>query len=149
LPKIYREFPNHKYFVVSRMESQHRYLEKRFELIDTRNIVVTRYIPRMQDCMFFSAIVMSGGGTIVRESALMNVPSIQFFPGETAPQDKFLMENGFPLQHIKDPDLVAERAIEILSRSNSEQDRTNFKERLRGYENPLDKCHDEIVRRTR
>ncbi|GAJ16900.1 unnamed protein product, partial [marine sediment metagenome] len=61
------------------------------------------------------ALVISGGGTIVRESSLLNVPSIEFFPGETAPQEHFLINNGFPLSHIKKSEKIIRKSIEFLS----------------------------------
>jgi len=40
--------------------------------------------------------VISGGGTLVRESSLLSVPSIEYFPGDSAPQETFLLNSGFP-----------------------------------------------------
>ncbi|MEX2684094.1 MAG: DUF354 domain-containing protein [Candidatus Sigynarchaeota archaeon] len=147
LPPIVKAFPNHKFFLLVRLPEQEAYLKKKLERVGGKNIIVTRFIPRIQDFMFYSALVASGGGTIVRESSLMGIPSIEFFPGETAWQEHFLIDNGFPLSHIKDPAAIADKAMEILS---GHQDPTRFtegfKEKLKGYENPAEICYDQIVR---
>jgi uncharacterized protein len=145
LPAIYKEFPNHKYFLLPRLDSQFEYLKKNLADYDPAQVIVTKFVPRLDDFMFYSSFVASGGGTVVRESSLMDIPSIEFFPGETAPQEHFLMDNGFPLWHIKDFDDVANKANEILA-SGSGQDRftEDFKEKLKKYENPNDVCFQAI-----
>jgi len=143
LPPVVKAFPNHKYFVIPRLEVQFTYLQKKLAGID--NVVVAPFVPRIQDLMFYSAFVASGGGTIVRESTLLGVPSIEFFPGETAPQEHFLMDNGFSLWHLKDPKEIAAKAIEILSEGpGAGRFTTAFRDGLAGYENPLDACYREI-----
>lgn len=147
LPSIVKAFPNHKFFLLVRLPEQEAFLKKRLARLGTKNVVVTSFIPRIQDFMFYSAFVASGGGTIVRESSLMDIPSLEFFPGETAWQEHFLMDNGFPMYHVKDPKAVAAKAIEILSAGNGAGRFTEgFKERLKGYDNPADVCYKYIVR---
>ena len=95
----------------------------------------------MVDLCYYSALVISGGGTIVRESSLLNVPSIEYFPGETAPQEHFLIDNGFPLTHIKESENIVKKSIEIIS-SKPDADRFNnsFKRKIMKFENPNDLC---------
>jgi len=148
LPAIYREFPNHKYFLLPRLDSQFEYLNKKFEDYDPAHVIVTKFVPRLDDFMFYSAFVASGGGTIVRESSLMDIPSIEFFPGESAPQEHFLVDNGFPLWHIKDFDEVASKANDILAAGPGKERFTEaFKERLKDYENPNEVCFQAIANR--
>jgi predicted glycosyltransferase len=148
LPAIFKEFPNHKYFIIPRLDKQFEYLQKKLKALDPKHVIVTKYIPRVQDFMFYSALVASGGGTIVRESSLLDIPSIEFFPGETAPQEHFLMENNFPLWHIKDFNMVARKAIEILASPPGANRFTDaFKEKLKKYENPNDVCYNLIAGR--
>ncbi|MBN2153508.1 MAG: DUF354 domain-containing protein [Candidatus Lokiarchaeota archaeon] len=147
LPPIVKAFPNHKFFLLVRLPEQEAFLKKETERLGSKNVVVTRYIPRIQDFMFYSALVASGGGTIVRESSLMGIPSIEFFPGETAWQEHFLMDNGFPLHHVKDPAAVVDRAMEALSGPPDAGRFTEaFKEKLKGYEDPTDVCYEYIAR---
>jgi predicted glycosyltransferase len=95
----------------------------------------------MVDLCYYSALVISGGGTIVRESSLLNVPSIEYFPGETAPQEQFLIENNFPLIHIKGVENIIKQSIEILSsKPNSKRFDNSFKKKIANFENPNDIC---------
>ncbi|NMC03613.1 MAG: DUF354 domain-containing protein [Candidatus Lokiarchaeota archaeon] len=147
LPPIVRAFPNHKYFLIVRLPEQEAFLKKKLARLGNDNVVVTSFVPQIQDLMFYSAFVASGGGTIVRESSLMDIPSIEFFPGETAWQEHFLMDNGFPLYHVKDPKAISAKAIEILSTGTGAGRFTEgFKQKLKGYDNPADICHGYIER---
>jgi predicted glycosyltransferase len=142
LPSIYREFPNHKYLLLVRSEKQEFFLGKQLKQLKADNIVITQYLPNILDLCFYGALIVSGGGTIVRESSLMNVPSIEFFPGDSAPQEKFLIENGFPLEHIRSTEEIIKKSIEILSQG-PQSDRfklSSFKERIRQFENPNEIC---------
>ena len=98
---------------------------------------------------FYGALVISGGGTIVRESSLLNVPSIEFFPGDSAPQERFLIKNGFPLKHIKENDKLTESAIEILNKGPSaERFRIGpFREKISKFENPIEICFNFVKKK--
>jgi predicted glycosyltransferase len=148
-PEIYREFPNHKYFLLIRTDKQELYLKKELNAyIKEKNIIVTQYLPNMVDLCFYGALIISGGGTIVRESSLLNVPSIEYFPGETAPQELFLIENNFPLEHIQSKEKIIERCIEILSKvPTMERFTMAFKEKIKEFENPNKICFDFVKKR--
>lgn len=148
-PLIFNEFPDLKYFIITRTEKQEVYLKSKLkDQIENTNVILTRYLPNMTNLCFYSALVISGGGTIVRESSLLNVPSIEFFPGDSAPQELFLMKNDFPLVHIKQHDKIAEKAIEILSgKPKSSRFTTSFKDRLKSFENPNEICFKKIIDR--
>ncbi|MFX0034942.1 MAG: DUF354 domain-containing protein [Candidatus Hermodarchaeota archaeon] len=142
-PSIFKEFPNYKYFLLVRSQKQEEFLlHKLKDYKKEKNIKVVQYLPNIVDLCFYGALIISGGGTIVRESSLLNVPSIEFFPGESAPQEKFLKENGFPLEHIKNSKYLIERAINLLNQGPS-PDRfkiSSFKEKISQFENPIDIC---------
>jgi predicted glycosyltransferase len=143
LPSLYEEFPNYKYLLLVRSKKQENFLLNSLkEIKKDKNIVITQYLPNIVDLCFYGALIVSGGGTIVRESSLLNVPSIEFFPGESAPQEKFLIKNGFPLEHIKDPEEIIERAVEILRQGPSSErfKISSFKEKISTFENPIDIC---------
>jgi predicted glycosyltransferase len=143
LPPIFKEFPNYKYFLLVRSKKQKQYLSKGLKTLSKeKNIIITQYLPNLVDFCFHGALVISGGGTIVRESSLLNVPSIEFFPGESAPQETFLMNNGFPLEHIRDSSVLSKRAIEILDQGpTAERFKTrSFKEKINQFENPNKIC---------
>jgi predicted glycosyltransferase len=142
-PSIFREFPNHTYLLLVRSNKQEKYLRNNFrELINEKNVIVTQYLPNIVDFCFYGALIISGGGTIVRESSLLNIPSIEFFPGDSAPQEKFLIKNGFPLEHIRDNNKLIERATEILSKGPSANrfEVNSFREKIRQFENPIEIC---------
>jgi predicted glycosyltransferase len=149
-PSIFKKFPNYKYFLLVRSKKQEIFLSKGLKsLSKEKNIIITHYLPNLVDLCFFGALVISGGGTIVRESSLLNVPSIEFFPGESAPQDKFLINNGFPLEHLRDSNQIANRAIEILNR-NPTLDRfkiSSFKEKINQFDNPNVVCFQHVKKR--
>lgn len=137
-PPIYKEFPNHKYFLLVRTKKQEDFLRSQLKMyLNNKNIIINRYLPNMVDLCFYGALIISGGGTIVRESSLLNVPSIEYFPGDTAPQEHFLIKNGFPLEHIKNPREISRRAIEILDQKPlNNRFNLDFKEKITKFENP-------------
>jgi predicted glycosyltransferase len=146
-PSIYKEFPNHKYFLLVRTEKQEQFLKKNLKEVSNSNVEITRYLSNLVDLCYYSSLVISGGGTIVRESSLLDVPSIEFFPGDSAPQENFLRDHKFPLEHIKEPVQIASRAIEILSQSpTSSRFTLAFKENLNRYENPNKVCFDYVIK---
>ena len=146
-PKIYQLFPEFHYFLLVRTNKQYKYLKKNLErFIKKSNVSLTKYLPHLVDLCFFSALVISGGGTIVRESSLLNVPSIEFFPGATAPQEKFLIEEGFPLNHAKKNEEIIREAIDVLSKENfTDRFNLSFREKIEKYENPNEICYKYVL----
>lgn len=146
-PPIYEQFVDHTYFLLVRTEKQEKYLKAKLKKYsDNKKVIITRYLSNIVDLCYYGALIISGGGTIVRESSLLSVPSIEFFPGDTAPQEKFLAENGFPIEHIKEPKEIVNSAIEILSRGPS-NDRFNmsFKDKIKQFENPNQVCFKNVT----
>ncbi|MHA1997937.1 MAG: DUF354 domain-containing protein [Promethearchaeota archaeon] len=137
LPDIMNHFPDLHYFVIGRTNEQRAWLESKLHPANHENVTITGFIPNIANACFFSALVISGGGTIVRESSLLGVPSIEFFPGDTAPQEHFLMDNKFPIWHIKDPTAISRKAIKILKREPSNTRFTHaFKNKIAQFDNP-------------
>lgn len=148
-PKIYQEYPDHDYFLLVRTIEQEQYLQKTLSKYSSnKNVRIMRYLPNLTDLCFYSALVISGGGTIVRESSLLNVPSIEFFPGESAPQENFLIKNGFPLKHVKEVEKIITRSLEILAQQpTSDRFSLNFKNKIEKFENPNEICFNTIKRK--
>ena len=145
-PAIYARYPDLKYYLIVRTEKQEDFLKKKLHnYVDNPNVVISRYMPNMVDLCYYSALVISGGGTIVRESSLLNIPSIEFFPGDTAPQEQFLIENGFPLSHLRESEDIVNKSIEILS-SKPSTDRFNdtFKKKIMKFDNPNEICFKHV-----
>ena len=146
LPQIVKKNPDYNYLILVRNYQQLAYLKDKLRDFK-KNVTITQFLPNMLDLCYYASLVISGGGTIVRESSLLNTPCIEFFPGETAPQEQFLIKNGFPLEHIKDITLIVSRALEILSNSsNSEISIQDFKDKLKSFENPNQICFDIVMK---
>lgn len=145
-PPIFEKHPNHKYFLLVRTEGQEIWLrEKLKQFINNDQVVITRYLPNIVDLCFYAGLVISGGGTIVRESALLGVPSIEFFPGDTAPQEIFLSENGFPMHHIKEIKEIVEHSIKILEKGpSSDRFTMDFRKNISKFENPNRICFEYV-----
>jgi len=148
LPQIFKEFPNYKYFVLVRSKIQEQFLMKELKsFIKEKNVIITHYLPNIVNLCFYGALIISGGGTIVRESCLLNVPSIEFYPGESAPQEKFLINNGFPLEHLQDSNQIIERTIDLLNQGPT-PDRfkiSSFKDKISQFENPNEICFKHVI----
>lgn len=104
-----------KYLIITRNQEQFDYLNKHFkEPIKKDNVRIYRGISDMANVMYFSKMVLTGGGTMVRESALMGIPSIEFFPLKTYPQEQFLIKHGFPLKHTHNVEETVETFRDYL-----------------------------------
>ncbi|MFW9950712.1 MAG: DUF354 domain-containing protein [Candidatus Thorarchaeota archaeon] len=148
-PPIFKQFPNYKYFLLVRTKEQETYLRKKLtEFSRYKNLLITRYLPNLADLCFFGALIISGGGTIVRESSLLNTPSIEYFPGDSAPQELFLIKNGFPLVHIKQVNDIINKALEFLTESPKNRFSIDeIKKKISKFENPNDLCFDFVKKK--
>jgi predicted glycosyltransferase len=115
IPEIIQKTTDFKFLVITRNEEQFAYLTKKFESrIKEDKIQVYRGLENLSQIIYFAKLVLTGGGTMVRESALLGVPSIEFLPLETYPQEQFLIDNGFPLKHFHDAEDSIKQALEYL-----------------------------------
>lgn len=91
-----------KLLLISRYDEQHEYLKLFFKAdIESGKLILKRNISNLAHILYYAKMVISGGGTMVREAALLGIPSIEFIPSETYPQEIFLIENNFPIVHVK------------------------------------------------
>ena len=141
-PPLFRQFPDYQYILLVRTKEQESYLKSRLkQYLKTKNLRITRYMPNMVDLCYYGALIISGGGTIVRESSLLHIPSIEYFPGETAPQEHFLMKNGFPLFHIKQVEDIINKGAEILAQSSYVRPSIyEVKKKITQFEDPNEIC---------
>ncbi|UYP47329.1 hypothetical protein NEF87_003614 [Candidatus Lokiarchaeum ossiferum] len=146
-PKMFKACPDQTYFLLVRTEGQERWLKEQLkEYLPNEKIRITRYLPNIVDLCFYASIVVSGGGTIVRESAMLNVPSIEYFPGESAPQEIWLIENGFPMEHLRETDQIISRCIELIQKGPGKDRFTDaFKKRIMDFEDPNQICYNYVV----
>ncbi|OLS13455.1 MAG: hypothetical protein RBG13Loki_2909 [Promethearchaeota archaeon CR_4] len=133
LDPLIKEHPNLTYIIVPRNISQRRNLEKHYKGIN--NIKFFNYLDPIEQFLYHAKFVVCAGGSFVRQSALMNVPSVEYFPLGLYPQERFLIENGFPLQFLRDPEENPNICIEAIEKFSSYH--ANL-EKTRNLENPID-----------
>jgi len=134
LPETIQETKDEfKYVIITRNEEQFIHLNQEFDKYVKSGIIqMYRGLDNLAAIMYFSKMVLTGGGTMVRESALLGVPSIEFFPLQTYPQEQFLIDNGFPLKHTKTvPD-----TIKVFNKYLSYKREDTF-DRIDALENPI------------
>ncbi len=123
IPKLLEYFRAHdmeyKFLVLPRYPEQFTHLAKEFaEEIGNQSIILKQSINHLADVMYYSAVVLSGGGTMVRESGLLGIPSIEFIQtSRTYPQEQFLIDNGFPLVHVDDVESVIQQTIVFIEKN--------------------------------
>ncbi len=137
IPELLQHTSDFKFLIITRSEEQYNFLKLKFkEYINVDTVRIYQGLDNLAQIMYFAKLVITGGGTIVRESALLGVPSIEFFPLETYPQEQFLMDNGFPLKHFHLAKDSVNQAIKYLE--------SNYKidtfEKIRILDNPIEIC---------
>ena len=135
IPKIVQHTSDFKFLIITRNEEQYNFLKIKFKnYINTDTVRIYQGLDNLAQIMYFAKLVITGGGTMVRESALLGVPSIEFFPLETYPQEQFLMNNGFPLKHFHLAKQSVNQAIKYLE--------GNYKidtfQKIRKLDNPIE-----------
>lgn len=135
LPELLAHTEEIKYLIITRNEEQHKFLKKQFDSeIKNNRIILTEGIENLAHVLFYAKAVLSGGGTMVRESALLGVPSIEFFPLDTYPQEQFLMDNGFPLVHLKETHKIIAEAYNYIVKDKKQ----NTGQKIAALENPIE-----------
>ncbi len=135
IPRILSHLRDITAIIITRNNEQYDYLVKYFKVNpDRKRIRVFKHIDNLTQVMFFSKLVLSGGGTMVRESSLLGIPSIEFFPLETYPQEQFLIDNGFPLIHTHEEEECIKNAIDFIT-DGKKRDTLDIIKKL---ENPID-----------
>ena len=135
LPRLLEDYPELKHLVITRTPEQFENLGQQFkEEISEGTIILRSGVSNLAHIMYYAKMVLTGCGTMVRESALLGVPSIEFFPLDTYPQEQFLIDNGFPLRHIRDADSILEAIQDYLDHDY----RQETADQIRALENPIE-----------
>ena len=114
-----------------------RYEDQRRKLAEFKdNVIVPDHCLVAAHLISFASVVITGGGTMARESALLGTPAISFFDRATIFQN-YLRSMGFPFEQIVDAGKVISRVEEILA--NPEMFKINTKDLLSKLESPSDK----------
>jgi predicted glycosyltransferase len=88
-------WPNTKAIVLPRTPKQEGELRKKWpDLFSSGKVVVPDHVVDGMDLIWFSDLVISGGGTMNREAAALGVPVYSIFRGKLGAVDKYLAEAG-------------------------------------------------------
>jgi predicted glycosyltransferase len=91
-----------------------RYLEQKEILEETEGVIIPEKPIDAPSLMMKSSLVLSGGGTMIRESALLGIPSISMFPTYLIEVERFLMDKGLPLWYLPYIPEATQKSLEIL-----------------------------------
>lgn len=81
--------------ILPRNEKQEEFVRARWpELCSTGKIIIPRDVINGLNLIWYSDLVVSGGGTMNREAAALGVPVYSIFRGVIGAVDKYLAENG-------------------------------------------------------
>ena len=121
-----------KIVVLPRYKEQKKVLVEKFR----RKVKIPSKTIDALSLVAFSEVVLTGGGTLGREAALMGIPAISYFPGEQLDVNAFLIRRGFPLWEEKNPERAADIALEILS--NPDSYKRDVSSLIEDLEDPID-----------
>ncbi|MHA1912586.1 MAG: DUF354 domain-containing protein [Candidatus Kariarchaeaceae archaeon] len=119
-----------KLVVFPRYDKQKAQLEEEF---GSKIIIPPKSIDT-QSLMSFADLVVTGGGTMGREAALLGTPTICFFP-KYLDVEAYLSKIGLPLFHLSDFSEVIPKGLEILASTDYKQKTEAI---INGMEAPLD-----------
>jgi len=131
LKQIIMYFPDLQIIVLSRYEDQKKYYKKRFG----DKIIIPKEGVNGPNLSFHADLVISGGGTMNREAALLGTPAICFFPLDLE-VNEFVIKEKFPLWHEKSIDNILTRMKEILK--TEKRDKKEFLAKINQYDDVFD-----------
>ncbi|MGA6987591.1 MAG: DUF354 domain-containing protein [Terriglobales bacterium] len=93
--EVISQTPNIKVVLVPRTAKQEVELRTQFpRLFDSGKVIVPKQAVDGLDLIWFSDVVISGGGTMNREAAALGVPVYSIFRGKTGAVDEYLAKSG-------------------------------------------------------
>ncbi len=113
-----------------------RYPEQRKSVEKISGIIVPKRAVDTPSLYFYSSLVITGGGTMAREGALLGVPSISLFPLDYPLYvNEYLKDRGFPIYRFRN----CEEAFPLISKilENPEDYRINTESLLEELESPM------------
>lgn len=114
--------PNTKAVLLPRTPRQEQELRDKWaSLFSSGKMIVPKHVVDGMDLIWFSDLVISGGGTMNREAAALGVPVYSIFRGTLGSVDRYLSETG-RLTLISTPDEVRTR-IPLVQRGGDLQPR--------------------------
>src|SRR5690606_10071412 len=85
-------FHNIKVFILPRTLDQGEEIKNRWHTaFEEKKLIIPAKVVNGLNLMYHSDLVISGGGTMIREAAALKIPSYSFFQGEIGAVDQFLV----------------------------------------------------------
>jgi hypothetical protein len=135
--KVVENFPDHKIVVFPRYEEQAKYFTNQWG----SKIIIPKNAVESISLMKFADVVVSGGGTMSREAALIGTPAVNCtqLDFEVLYPYKYLQKYQLPLYHERNIEKAAEKTIEILKNVD--------KYRIKDTSSILDKmeCANDVI----
>jgi len=124
--------PEVQIVVLPRYEEQRNTLIKNFK----DKIVIPKKFILAFNLIAFSTLLITGGGTMVQEGALLGIPSLYYFPKRIAYAD-YLEKKGFPVIHAPTYKEIKDWVSRILK--DPDEYRVDTASMLKKLEKPSDK----------
>ncbi len=125
LVELKSAYPTLQAVVFPRYEEQRQRYQKLGDwIIIPKNSVDTLSL------LWYSRLLVTGGGTLSREAALLGIPAITFFP-RLLEVNKYLSDLGFPVYWVNNPDQIQDLALRLF-----DQPRMETSEMVRQLESP-------------
>jgi predicted glycosyltransferase len=119
------ERPDVRVILLPRNERQEKALRKDWaSWIENRKIQIPEHVVDGLNLIWFSDLVISGGGTMNREAAALGVPVYSIFRGRIGGVDRYLAATG-RLVMIETPEDIRTKVI-LKRRETASQDRTDL-----------------------
>ncbi len=114
------QIKNVRMILLPRNKSQEAFITKKWpDLYSDGNMVIPKYVVNGLNLIWYSDLVISGGGTMNREAAALGVPVYSIFRGKLGAVDKYLSDSG-RLFLIESPEDVRNK-IKLAPRNKTDK----------------------------
>ncbi|MHA1797323.1 MAG: DUF354 domain-containing protein, partial [Candidatus Helarchaeota archaeon] len=131
IEEILNSFPDLQIILLSRYKDQKEFFKNHFG----NRIIIPKSCINGPSVSYFAELVISGGGTMNRESAILGTPAICYFPLDLE-VNKFIMKEGFPLWHKKDVKAIISTIKQIFN--SNKPNKMYYLKKIKDYEDVLD-----------
>jgi len=128
--KLLNRLSDIKIVYLPRYEDQRKFVLKSFH-----DVIVPSGAIDSRSLAYYSCLVVSGGGTVVRESALLGVPSLCLFRSRLHVND-WLERRGFPIYWFKRVNDAVDFALKVLKKPDDY--RVDVSSMIEELEDPVD-----------
>ena len=106
---LLKNFKHYKILALPRYDEQAKELRK----LGKKNVVIPEKPVLTLDVLPKAKMVITGGGTMSKEAALLGIPSLTYFPGLMYPEE-FLEMKGFPIRHLCNLEKILDYVSDVL-----------------------------------